>query len=37
MTYFFNENGEMIGEPVIGANLNKYRELTELYLSDTGE
>ncbi len=33
MTYFFNRKGEMIGEPVIGANLNRYRELAEQYLS----
>lgn len=35
MTYFFNEKGELIGEPVIGANLRQYRVLTESYLSKT--
>ena len=34
MTYFFDENGELIGEPVIGANLKQYRENLELYLSE---
>ena len=37
MTYFFNEKGEMIGEPVIGANLRQYREFMELYLSESAE
>ncbi|MBQ4514464.1 MAG: TlpA family protein disulfide reductase [Anaerolineaceae bacterium] len=34
MTYFFNEQGEMIGEPVIGANLNQYRESMMSYLGE---
>ena len=37
MTYFFNEKGELIGEPVIGANLKQYREFMESYLSDSIE
>ena len=36
-TYFFNEKGEMIGEPVIGANLNQYKEFMERYLSESNE
>ena len=31
MTYFFDENGNLIGDPVIGANLKEYRELMEKY------
>ena len=26
MTYYFDSEGEMIGEPVIGADLKKYEE-----------
>lgn len=37
MTYFFNEQGEMIGEPVIGANLKQYRESMVSYLGKTPE
>ena len=31
MTYFFDENGRLIGDPVIGANLNQYKEYMAEY------
>lgn len=33
-TYFVDSQGKLIGDPVLGANLNKYRELMEKYLSE---
>ena len=32
MTYYFDEDGKMIGEPVIGADLKKYEERLKEYL-----
>ena len=32
-TYFVDSQGKLIGEPILGANLNKYKEKMEEYLS----
>ena len=33
-TYFVNRDGEMVGDPVIGADVPKYQEFVEEYLND---
>ena len=31
-TYFVDSNGKLIGEPILGAHTDKYRERMEKYL-----
>ena len=33
ITYFINQKGEIIGEPIMGARVAGYREMMEKYLS----
>lgn len=36
-TYFFDENGMILGEPVVGANVQKYRSMIEEYLGKSAK